>query len=134
MSDIDLKEAKCAVVMACSMAMTGQGDSYYPRCSEIVIKELTRLQKELSQARKLIAELVKMGEFYGNPDNYQRGKKLPHGFCIIFNSIDDDYERVKSHPVSDPFYSSENLSSYGGKHAREVLSNNKELIEKLTKE
>lgn len=103
-------------------------------CTKCLNEQVNKADEELSQARKLIAELVKMGEFYGNPDNYQRGKKLPHGFCAIFNSIDDDYERVKSHPVSDPFYFNENLSSYGGKLAREVLSNNKDLIEKLTKE
>lgn len=79
-------------------------------------EELTKLQEELSQARKLIAGLVKMGEFYANPESWVRGKNDGN---MGINSTDREYL---------------NPCNYGGKRARTVLSNNKELIEKLTKE
>lgn len=83
------------------------------------------MAKELSQARKLITELVKMGEFYASEHSWAHkgchGGEAGHRFRILpkdRSEISPDWEGVL----------------VGGKLARTVLSNNKDLIEKLTKE
>ena len=81
-------------------------------------KTLKQTQEELSQARKLIAELVKMGKFYADKNNYagRRSKSDIFSNIIGDNTIYPD------------------RTAFGGRYARDVLSNNKDIIEKLTKE
>lgn len=80
--------------------------------------EIIDLEEELSQARKLIAELVKMGKFYADKNNYagRRSKSDIFSNIIGDNTIYPD------------------RTAFGGRYARDVLSNNKDIIEKLTKE
>lgn len=86
---------------------------------ESVSEQITKLQEELYQARKLITELVKMGEFYGNPESWVRGKNDGN---MGINFTDREYLNPCNYGCN-----------YGGKLARTVLSNNKDLIEKLTR-
>lgn len=81
-------------------------------------------EQELSRARKLIAELVKMGEFYASPLNYNLESNV-----LGHERPRSDTSRAQWPNEGDTMVS----GMVGGKLAREVLSNNKELIEKLTK-
>lgn len=77
-------------------------------------------EKELSQARKLIAELVKMGEFYADKTTWGSNPNRSFYDDVVYEM--------------DTSEEGEFRVSTGGKLAREALSNNKDLIEKLTKE
>lgn len=83
--------------------------------------EIRRVEHHNFNLQAENAKLRECVEFYANPDNYQKGSDFPHGFCIVFDSIPDDYERVKNHPFIKTSEIRENLSSYGGKCARQVL-------------
>lgn len=82
--------------------------------------ELVSLQEELSQARKLITELVKIGEFYADKSHWGYSG-VPKNRSHLAGIIEDH----------DCGYCQHNEKFTGGKLARTVLSNNKDLIEKL---
>lgn len=71
------------------------------------VDELPKIEQELSQARKLIAELVKMGEFYGN-ENRWSAPIMRQGREVSMPKIETQID--------------------AGKLAREVLEKNKEII------
>lgn len=75
---------------------------------------------ELALLKKIIEVQGKALVFYADPESYSR-QGFPHGFCAIFNSIEDDYEKVTL--LGFP----SNLSQYGGKRARQALAE----VEKL---
>lgn len=102
-------------------ACTNLAGSNRPFCDGcyvlLVESQLSSTQAELERVKKQLSEAVEVIRFYGDPDSYDR-EGLPHGFCINFNGLIYDSERVKSYPSDN---GKENLSSYGGKRAREFL-------------
>jgi len=74
----------------------------------------TIAQKEMQEKLDEAIEVIK---FYANPESYNMGS-FPHGFAGIFNDIENDHSRVKEQKTLD---GRENLSSYGGKRARDFL-------------
>jgi len=77
----------------------------YKKMSDNMANELVKLKEQNKKLRVCV-------EFYADKENYDR-EGLPHGFCIKFGELLDDYSKATKE--------TKDLSWYGGKRARKCL-------------
>ena len=81
---------------------------YWCDTSELEIKH-HNLNQELSKLRAQLDEANEVISYYADMESYDRDG-FPHGLCIKFGELYDDYSKATKDP--------KDLRQYGGKRAR----------------